>query len=64
MYKIHLRCGRPLLAARLDGRGALHHHACQSLRIYFGTSVIGAANTIYGVLLVIFIISSRQGLSA
>jgi branched-chain amino acid transport system permease protein len=34
----------------------------ESLRIYFGTSFIGAANTIYGVLLVVFIIFLPRGI--
>src|SRR5712692_5039776 len=34
----------------------------EGLRIYFGTSFIGAANTIYGVLLVLFIIFMPRGI--
>lgn len=34
----------------------------ESLRIYFGTSFIGAANAIYGVLLVVFIIFMPSGI--
>ena len=34
----------------------------ESLRVYFGTSFIGAANTIYGVLLVLFIIFMPRGI--
>jgi branched-chain amino acid transport system permease protein len=34
----------------------------ESLRIYFGTSFIGAANTIYGALLVLFIIFLPRGI--
>lgn len=34
----------------------------EGLRIYFGTSFIGAANTIYGVLLVLFVIFMPRGI--
>ena len=34
----------------------------EALRVYFGTSFIGAANTIYGVLLVLFIIFMPRGI--
>jgi branched-chain amino acid transport system permease protein len=34
----------------------------EGLRILFGTSFIGAANTIYGVLLVLFIIFMPRGI--
>ncbi|HXN44690.1 MAG TPA: branched-chain amino acid ABC transporter permease, partial [Xanthobacteraceae bacterium] len=34
----------------------------EALRIWFGTTWIGAANTIYGILLVIFIIYMPRGI--
>ncbi len=34
----------------------------EGLRVYFGTSFVGAANTIYGVLLVLFIIFMPRGI--
>lgn len=34
----------------------------EALRIYFGTQFIGAANTIYGILLILFIIFMPQGI--
>ena len=34
----------------------------EALRILFGTNFIGAANTIYGILLILFIIFMPQGI--
>ena len=34
----------------------------EGLRVWFGTSFIGAANTIYGILLILFIIFMPRGI--
>ena len=34
----------------------------EGLRVWFGTSFIGAANTIYGILLILFIIFMPKGI--
>ncbi len=52
-----------VFAAIAGGVGALFTLVLtEGLRIYFGTSFIGAANTIYGVLLVLFIIFMPRGI--
>ena len=50
------------MSARADGRRVVYDRAERGMRIVFGIHFIGAANTIYGILLILFIIFMPRGI--